>query len=169
MIKTCFFILNFFFILYELKGPGVARGRKNFDKKMYSLWHSQTTHECPHKKSAYSVHGKFAKFHLQWYNWASIYYYCEENFRFWFILWAIQTAWIFRVSQKTWEFRTNSISSLLWVRIVLPNLKSHNIMSARIYFLKTVKDCEDVSILPPQVEQQRRTSLLCMYTAMYNR
>ena len=65
---------------------------------------------------------------------------------------------------------TNSISSLLWVRIVLPNLKSHNIiMSARIYFLKTVKDCEDVSILSPQDEQQRRTSLLCMYTAMYNR
>ena len=36
---------------------------------------------------------------------------------------------------------TNSISSLLWTSIVIPNFKSHNIiMSARVYFMKRVKD-----------------------------
>ena len=31
---------------------------------------------------------------------------------------------------------TNSISSLLWISIVIPNFKSHNItMSARVYFM----------------------------------
>jgi len=43
---------------------------------------------------------------------------------------------------------TNCISSLLWISIVIPNFKSHNIiMSARVYFLKRVKDCKDVSII----------------------
>ena len=49
---------------------------------------------------------------------------------------------------------TNSISSLLLISIVIPNFKSHNIvMSARVYFMKRVKDCEDVSIMSPQDEQ----------------
>ena len=40
---------------------------------------------------------------------------------------------------------TNWISSLLCISIVIP--KSHNIiMSARVYFMKTVKDCKDVYI-----------------------
>ena len=35
---------------------------------------------------------------------------------------------------------TNSIWSLLWISVVIPNFKSHNIiMSARVYFMKTVK------------------------------
>ena len=56
---------------------------------------------------------------------------------------------------------TNSISSLLWISIVIPNFKSLNIiMSARVYFMKRVKDCKDVSIMSPQDEQWRRTSLL---------
>ena len=63
---------------------------------------------------------------------------------------------------------TNSISSLLWIGIVIPNFKSHNIiMSARVYFMKRVKDCKDVSIMSPQDEQWRRTSLLCLYTAIF--
>ena len=63
---------------------------------------------------------------------------------------------------------TNSISSLLWISILIPNFKSHNIiMSARVYFMKRVKDCKDVSIMSPQDEQWRRTSLLCLYTAIF--
>ena len=33
-------------------------------------------------------------------------------------------------------------------------------MSARAYFMKRVKDCKDVSIMSPQDEQRRQTSLL---------
>ena len=59
---------------------------------------------------------------------------------------------------------TNSISSLLWISIVIPNFKSHNItMSARVYFMKRVKDCKVVSIMSPQDEQWRRTSLLSAF------
>ena len=48
---------------------------------------------------------------------------------------------------------TNLISSLLWISIVIPNFKSHNIiMSARISFLKTVNGFEKVSIMSPQDE-----------------
>ena len=36
-------------------------------------------------------------------------------------------------------------------------------MSARVYFMKRIKDCKDVSIMSPQDEQGRRTSLLCLY------
>ena len=60
---------------------------------------------------------------------------------------------------------TNSISSLLWISIVIPNFKIHNtIMSARVYFMKRIKDCKGVSIMSPQDEQWRRTSLLSLYT-----
>jgi len=46
---------------------------------------------------------------------------------------------------------TNLISSLLWISIVIPNSKSHNIiMSARVYFMKKVKDCKVVSIMSPK-------------------
>ena len=46
---------------------------------------------------------------------------------------------------------TNWISSLLWISIVIPNFKSHNIiMSATVYFKKRVKDCKDVFIISPQ-------------------
>ena len=45
---------------------------------------------------------------------------------------------------------TNLISSWLWISIVIPNFKSHNvIMSA----MNRVKDCKDVSIMSPQDEQ----------------
>ena len=48
---------------------------------------------------------------------------------------------------------TNSISSLLCISIVLPDFKSHNIiMSARVYFMKTVNGCKDVSIMSLQDE-----------------
>ena len=63
---------------------------------------------------------------------------------------------------------TNSISSLLWISILIPNFKSHNsIKSARVYFMKRVKDCKDVSIMSPQDEQWIRTSLLCLYTVIF--
>ena len=49
---------------------------------------------------------------------------------------------------------TNSISSLTWIRIVIPNFESHNIiMSARVYFMKTVNGCKDVSLMSPQDKQ----------------
>ena len=35
-------------------------------------------------------------------------------------------------------------------------------MSARVYFMKRVKDCKYVSIMSPHDEQCRRTSLLCI-------
>ena len=34
-------------------------------------------------------------------------------------------------------------------------------MSARVYFMKRVKDCKNVSIMAPQDEKLRLTSLLC--------
>ena len=40
-------------------------------------------------------------------------------------------------------------------------------MSARVYFMKTVNGCKDVSIMSPQGEQWRRTSLLCLYTKIF--
>ena len=33
--------------------------------------------------------------------------------------------------------------------------------------MKGVKDCKDVSIMSPQDEQCRRTSLLCLYSAIF--
>ena len=67
----------------------------------------------------------------------------------------------YRVSQKHGNSVTNSISSLLWISILIPNFKSHNIiMSARVYFMKRVKDCKDVSIMSPKDKQWRRTRLL---------
>ena len=59
-------------------------------------------------------------------------------------------------------------SSLLKISIVIPDFKSHNIiMSARVYFMKTVNGCKDMSIMSPQDEQWRRTSLLCLYTVIF--
>ena len=63
---------------------------------------------------------------------------------------------------------TNSISSILWISIVIPNFKSHNITtSARVYFMKRVNGCKNVSIMSPQNEQWRRVSLLCLYTVIF--
>ena len=64
---------------------------------------------------------------------------------------------------------TNSISSLLWISIVIHDFKSHYmIMSAIVYFMKTVNGyIKDVSIMSPQDVQWRRTSLLCLYTAIF--
>ena len=62
--------------------------------------------------------------------------------------WSIYKLFRYRVYQKKHgNSVTNLISSLLWISIVIPNFKSHNIiMSARVYFMKRVKDCKDVSI-----------------------
>ena len=58
------------------------------------------------------------------------------------------------VPKKHGNSVTNSISSLLLISIVIPNFKSHNIiMSARVYFMKRVKDCKYVIIMSPQNEQ----------------
>ena len=40
-------------------------------------------------------------------------------------------------------------------------------MSARVYFMKTVNGCKDVSIMSPQDKQRRQTSLLCLYTVIF--
>ena len=70
--------------------------------------------------------------------------------------------------KKHWNSVKNWISSLLWISIVLPSFKSHNIiMYARVYFMKMVKNCKYVSIMSPQDEEWRRTSLLCLYTAIF--
>ena len=59
---------------------------------------------------------------------------------------------------------TNLISSLLWISIVTPSFKSHNIiMPVRVYFMKRVKDFR----LSPQDEQWIRTSSLCLHTAIF--
>ena len=69
--------------------------------------------------------------------------------------------------KKHWNSVTNWISSLLLLGIVIPNFKSHIIMSARVYFMKTVNGCKDVSIMSPQDKQWRLASLLCLYTAIF--
>ena len=39
--------------------------------------------------------------------------------------------------------------------IVIPNFKSHDIIiSARVYFMKRVKDCKDVSIMSPKMNSE---------------
>ena len=49
---------------------------------------------------------------------------------------------------------TNSRSSRLRINIVKPDFKSHNIsMSDRVYIIKSVNDCKDVSIMALQDEQ----------------
>ena len=53
---------------------------------------------------------------------------------------------------------TNWISSLLWISIVIPDFKPIILLwvfifSARVYFMKTVNGCKDVSIMSPQDEQ----------------
>ena len=42
---------------------------------------------------------------------------------------------------------TNSISSMLWISIVIPDFKRHNkdIMAARVYFMKMMNGCKDGS------------------------
>ena len=87
----------------------------------------------------------------------------EENFRFF-----QQIQYHTGCPNKHGNSVTNWISSLLWISIAIPNFKSHIIiMSARVYFMKGKKDCKDVSIMSPQDEQWIRTSLLCLYTAIF--
>ena len=62
---------------------------------------------------------------------------------------------------------TNSISSLLWISIEIPNFKSNKIIMSAREIMKTVKDYKDVSIMFPQDKQWIRTSLLCLYTAIF--
>ena len=40
-------------------------------------------------------------------------------------------------------------------------------MSAGVYFMKRVKDCKAESIMSPQDEQWRLTSLLCLYSVIF--
>ena len=57
------------------------------------------------------------------------------------------------MSQIPWEF-SDEFDIVIVISIVIPNFKSHNIiMSARVYFMKRVKYCKDVSIMSPQDEQ----------------
>ena len=50
---------------------------------------------------------------------------------------------------------TTSISSLIRINIEISNFKSCNmIMSARVYLMKRVKDCKELSIMSPQDERE---------------
>ena len=62
---------------------------------------------------------------------------------------------LYRVSQKTWVFSDEfDIVFVMNRHCNTYNFKSHNIiMCARVYFMKRVKDCKDVSIMSPQDEQ----------------
>ena len=59
------------------------------------------------------------------------------------------------MSKKTWEFSDElDIVFVMNQHCIIPNFKSHNsIMPARVYFMKRVKDCKDVSIMSPQDKQ----------------
>ena len=58
---------------------------------------------------------------------------------------------------------TNSISSLLWINIVIPDFKSLNIiMPARVYFIKSSKDCEDVSSLRQMNCEDEQVYCVCI-------
>ena len=56
---------------------------------------------------------------------------------------------------KTWEFSDEfDIEFAMNQHCKRTNFKSYNIiLSARVYFMKSVKDCKDVSIMSPHDEQ----------------
>ena len=61
---------------------------------------------------------------------------------------------------------TNSRSSLLRNSILIHDFKRHSIiMSARVYFMKTVNGCKDVLIMSLQDEPVKTDCLLCLCTA----
>jgi len=70
-------------------------------------------------------------------------------------LFILKNPWAkYRVSQKTWEFSDEFDIVFVSISIVITNFKSHNIiMSARVYFIKRIKDCKDVFIMYPRDEQ----------------
>ena len=54
-----------------------------------------------------------------------------------------QITFKYRVSQKTWEFSDELDIVFVMNQHVIPNFKSlNNIMSAKVYFMKRVKDCK---------------------------
>ena len=60
---------------------------------------------------------------------------------------------MYRVSKKTWEI-SDAFDIVFVMNQVIPIFKSHSIiMSARVYFMKTVNGCKDVSIMSTQDEQ----------------
>ena len=69
---------------------------------------------------------------------------------------------------KHWNLVTNSRYSLLWIRIVIPKaIILLCLLYIEFFFMKTVNGCKDVSIMSPQDEQWRRTSLLCLYNCNF--
>ena len=54
---------------------------------------------------------------------------------------------------QTWEFSDEFDIVFAMNQRLIPNFKSHNIMSARVHFMKRVKDCKDVSIMSLPDEQ----------------
>ena len=62
---------------------------------------------------------------------------------------------IFKTSLYIYIFQDEKCRLMrnLSLSMVIPNFKSHIIMSARIYFMKTVNGCKDVSTMSPQDEQ----------------
>ena len=62
---------------------------------------------------------------------------------------------IFKTSLYIYIFQDEKCRLMrnLSLSMVIPNFKSHIIMSARDYFMKRVNGCKDVSIMAPQDEQ----------------
>ena len=95
--------------------------------------------------------------------------YCCPNYVFYFICIIIYIVYniIQGVPKKHGNSVANSISSLLWISIVIPNFNSHNIIiiSARIYFMKRVKDCKDVSIILRKIySEDGQVYSVCIYS-----
>ena len=64
-------------------------------------------------------------------------------------------------SNKHGNSVTNSRSSLLRISIVIPDFKSHNIiMSARVYFIKTVNGCEEIEMFFDRIFFQNVSKVL---------
>ena len=64
-----------------------------------------------------------------------------------------------------WRFRYRLCCELALCYLIFNS--DNIIMSARVYFMKRVKDSKYVSIMSSQDEQWRRISLLCLYTAIF--
>ena len=148
-----------------------------YNMRVKNVWHNVSRAEYPETQERHtsSVHNLLLQGYLQYKSWCRKHQNSHprqlNNFIF-IVLFLPYLILLFTgCPKKHGNLVTNWISSLLWISFVIANFKSHNIiMSARVYFLKRVKDCKDWSIISPQDEQWRRTSLLWLtylYTAIF--
>ena len=107
--------------------------------------------------------------HRPKFKWLSIYRVATGPFKYaWIFYHPLNVVGVQATGCPKKQFSDEFDIVFLWISIVLPNFKSRNIiMSVRVYFMKRVKDCKDVSLMSLQYEQWRLTSLLCLYTAIF--